>query len=379
MMTIAENCANSLMRHVATTSEAWLADRTSGPMPAGSVLVHAPSAAFQAPGGGEVQLVSTARHLEAIGVAVRPFVPWVDRIEDARVLHLFGIAPEGYALAKLAKARGIPVCLSTICWYEPRAIWALGDGIVRKSLDISKWCVRRLAPRLPSWKGSFLRSVDRLLPNSNAEAEQLRRLFDVDPSKVRVVPNGVEPRKWAVGPELFRERFGAGEFALFVGRVEPRKNLLNCIRGAIRAGVRLVVVGAAPPGHEDYERTCRRIGGGQVTWVGHLAHDDPLLESAYESAGVLALPSWFETPGLVALEAGRSGCPLLLTPHGCTREYFGELARYADPGSPRSIGEGLRAAIRGGREPSLSEFVKSRYLWPATALATAEVYHELDR
>jgi hypothetical protein len=49
----------------------------------GSVLLHAPTAAFQAPGGGENQLIRTAWHLEALGVPTRPFSPWLDRLEAA--------------------------------------------------------------------------------------------------------------------------------------------------------------------------------------------------------------------------------------------------------------------------------------------------------
>ena len=360
------------------SAEDWLAERTAGLMPEGAVLVHAPTSAFQAPGGGEVQLVATARHLEARGLAIRPFVPWVDRIEKARVLHLFGIAPEGLALAKVAKARGVPVCLSTICWYEPRAIWALANGFPRRGLDLAKWAVRSLAPGLPSWKRTLLHLADRLLPNSRAEAERLRRLFGVEAARLRVVPNGVDAQFEDADPSLFRARFGGEEFALFVGRIEPRKNPLGLIRGARLAGVRLVLFGEAPPGFADYEQDCRRAGGDSVVWAGRVEHDDPLLSSAYAAAGALALPSWFETPGLAALEAGVSGCPLVLTPYGCTREYFGARARYVDPASPRSIARGLRAAMRGGRDPALSELVKSRYLWPEAARATAEVYDELD-
>ncbi len=82
-------------------------------------MLHAPSSAFQAPGGGETQLIQTARQVELLGRSVRPFVPWVDRLEEARLLHLFGMNREGLELARVAKSRRIPVVLSPICWFEP--------------------------------------------------------------------------------------------------------------------------------------------------------------------------------------------------------------------------------------------------------------------
>ena len=56
-----------------------------------------------------------------------------------------------------------------------------------------------------------------------------------------------------------------------------------------------------------------------------------LQRSAYAAAEALVLPSFLETPGLVALEAAAAGIPrLVITNAGCTKEYFGNLA-YPNP------------------------------------------------
>ncbi len=52
----------------------WVRAHAESDRGPGGVLLHAPSSAFQAPGGGENQLVQTARHLEARGVETRPFL-----------------------------------------------------------------------------------------------------------------------------------------------------------------------------------------------------------------------------------------------------------------------------------------------------------------
>ena len=109
----------------------WLIERARGEMATGSVVYHAPSTSFQSPGGGENQLIQTGRYLEARGVAVRPFSPWTDRIDRAGLLHLFGMSREGLQLARVARARGVPVVLSPICWIEPRAMAALATDPAR--------------------------------------------------------------------------------------------------------------------------------------------------------------------------------------------------------------------------------------------------------
>ena len=177
-----------------------------------------------------------------------------------------------------------------------------------------------------------------MLPNSQAEASQLSRLFGVRADRLHVIPNGVELRFAQADASIFRSRTGIFEpFVLYVGRVEPRKNVLGLTRAARALGLPLVVIGDTVPGHSRYGDQCRSEGGDLLRWLPRLEHADPLLASAYAAARVFALPSYFETPGLAALEAALTGCPLVITPHGCTREYFGELPHYARPGHPQEI------------------------------------------
>ncbi|QDV34215.1 glycosyltransferase [Tautonia plasticadhaerens] len=360
------------------TSFDWLSTRSSGPMDAGAVILHSPSHAFQAPGGGEVQLARTARHLEAVGVRVRPFNPWTDRLEEGRLLHLFGMSREGLELARVAGARAVPVVLSPICWFEPSALWGLAPSRVKGARDLGAWALRRAVPRLPGWRRELLGIADAVLPNSESEGEQLVRLFKLDRRKIRVVPNGVEPDVAEADPALFRQRVGAGGFVLYAGRIEPRKNVLGLVRGAKRGNLPLVVIGDPVPGCESYASRCKAEGGAGVTWVPRMDADDPALASAFRAARVFALPSWFETPGLAALEAALAGCAVVITPFGSTREYFGDRAFYARPGKVGEIAGALQTAWEAGRGGTeLAELVRRRYLWATVARRTAEVYDEI--
>ena len=361
-------------RGAAGSAREWLASRARSVPADGSILMHAPSSAFQAPGGGENQLVQTARHLEASGDAVRLFSPWCDRLEDFAILHLFGMSREGLELARIARKRGVPVALSPICWLEPRALYALARSRAVGLWHLAKWSLKGRFPRVGGWRDELIRQADLILPNSVAEAGQLARLFGASAEKVVVVPNGVDARFEQADPGLFRSIHGGGDFILYAGRIEPRKNVLGLIRAARRVGRPMRVIGNAPPGHEGYLAECRAAGGSSTRWHGGVDHDDPLLASAYAAARVFALPSWFETPGLAALEAGLAGTAVVLTPNGCTREYFRDGVEYARPDRIGEIASALEAAWDDGPRPGLRETIRSQYLWTTVAQRTAEAY-----
>ncbi|HEU5116341.1 MAG TPA: glycosyltransferase, partial [Isosphaeraceae bacterium] len=311
------------------------------------------------------------------GVPVRPFCSWTDSLASARLLHLFGMSREGLELARVARDRGIPVVLSPICWYEPRSMAALASSRWRAATDLAVYGARRAWPRIPGWRRSLLRLADRILPNSQAEACQLYQLFSVEARRVRVVPNGVDPRFLDADPELFRSRVGLDDFVLYTGRIEPRKNVLGLIRAVGRAGLPLVVIGDPVPGQGAYLRACEEAGWGVWTRVPRLSHDDPLLASAYASARVFSLVSWFETPGLSALEAAVAGSAVVMTPYGCTREYFADHVNYARPGNPDEIASAIERAWKTGGSERLRERILARYLWSHVSRMTLEVYDEL--
>src|SRR5262249_26084601 len=142
------------------------------------------------------------------------------------------------------------------------------------------------------------------------------------------------------------------------------KNTLGLIRAMGPLGLRLVVIGATAPGYRQYARQCRHAGRGFVTWLGRLDHQDPPLASAYAAARGFALPSWFETPGLAALEAALAGCPIVITPFGSTRDYFGDLVAYARPDRVAEIRRAIEKCWNDGPDLRLARLIATQYLWP---------------
>ena len=349
--------------------------------PTASVFLHAPAVAFQAPGGGENQLVQTGRHLEAHGVRVRLFSPWTDRLESARLLHLFGMSREGLELARLARSRGVPVVLSPICWYQPRAIAALEPNLAaegRRAVGVVPALDRA---GLPSWRRELLHLADVVLPNSRAEADQLVRLFGVPRDRIRVVPNGVLPSFGTASPDAVPRAVGAGPVRPLrrpdrAAEERPRPDP----RRSRRSGLPLVVIGDPAPGHEDYARECRRAGEGFVTWLG--------TARARRPAAGLGLRGG---PGLRAAELvrdarpGRAGGrpgglrrrdhPLRLDPRIFRRPRGVRPARSARGDPPRD----LRTCWDRGPDPRLAPRVATHYLWPNVAQITAEVYDQVAR
>jgi glycosyltransferase involved in cell wall biosynthesis len=332
---------------------------------------------MEAPGGGEIQMLSLARALPKAAVRARIWRPWEDNLAGADCLHLFGSRPEHLEIIAAARRAKLRVALSTITWYGLEQCWREPRSLVRRLASCARFMARTVCPRLPSWRRRLYESVDLLMPNSNAEARQLMHYFGVPPGKIHVVPNGADLRFARCDPQPFVQRFGLRDFVLCAGRIEPRKNQLGFLQAMRGSDAAIVILGNVVPGHERYLAECRRAAGQRVTFIDRLEHGDPLLASAYGACGCLALSSWYETPGLVALEAGMSGIPLVLPNAGCAAEYFGPLASYVDPGDAAGIRRAVLAALARGRSPELAEHVRGNFSWSAAAEITGEAYAKI--
>lgn len=322
-------------------------------------------------------MLATTRALQAIGVDAHLWRPWEERLAEADCLHLFGSLPEHLPLVEAAKRQNVPVVLSTISWFSLTSYWLEPGPMTKRLAACGRYLARAAYPRLPSWRRKLYHAVDLLLPNSQAEAWQLIRHFDVPTMKIHVVPNGAEERFAQVDPEPFAQLVGERGFVLCPGRIEPRKNQLGVLRALRGTGLPIIILGELVPGYESYLGQCRQAADDNVHFLGRIDHDDPLLASAYAACGCLVLASWYETPGLVALEAGMSGVPLVLPEGGATQEYFGPFATYVAPNDHRAIRRAVLAALIRGRNPALADHVRHNFSWPIAAHATAEGYQRV--
>jgi D-inositol-3-phosphate glycosyltransferase len=170
---------------------------------------------------------------------------------------------------------------------------------------------------------------DVILANSVEEVGQLEALYGADPSRIEVVPPGVEHAFFSPGDRAgARHALGLGDHPvlLFVGRIQPLKGLPVAV-GALaelhRPDAELVVVGG--PSGADGERELREVleladhlgVRHQIRFVPPQPHH--LLSTYYRAADVVLVPSRSESFGLVALEAAACGVPVVAAAVGGLR------------------------------------------------------------
>lgn len=319
------------------------------------VLFNTYPVAFDCPGGGEIQLLKSKEALERAGVEVLLFDPWRPQFDAADVVHFFSVIGGSACFCDHVKRRGLPLLLSPVLWLTPENRGTMPLGEI----------------------GALLHGADLVLPNSHAEAGQLAEEFHLDPCRLAVTPNGIDPIFASpADPEIFRRHFGIdGPFVLNVANVEPRKNQRVLAEAARELGIDLVVLGRVRD--RDYLAACAVAGGPRWKYLGPVAHEGTLLRSAYQACAVFALPSLLETPGLAALEAAAAGARVVVTAIGSPREYFADLAIYVHPADPVDVTRGLAQALAAGPADSrLRQRVIDHFTWDRAAAQLRDAYEK---
>lgn len=339
-----------------------------------------------------MQIQRTAAALRRGGIKIELTSDSNCDLSEYDLVHLFHLDRlwENIEHARRARAAGRPIVLSTIYWPGDEFDRAGRRGVqgwlarqvgsgVYQNLRLLQRCLlyaweRRRWPRSSSLLLSFRRAVAELLastavllPNSRAEQQQIESRFHVARPAV-VVPNAADTTVFGSPSADASPRAGV----LCVGRIEPRKNqraLIEALRGS---GVPLTLVGPVGRYNRRYGRRCRAAADSTVNFVGPQTPAE--LRRLYQAAAVHVNVSWYETPGLASLEAALCGCAVVVTPGGCTREYFGDEATYAQPNDPATIRTAVEQALARGPAAGLAERVAREYTWDRAAQQTLAAY-----
>ncbi len=178
------------------------------------------------------------------------------------------------------------------------------------------------------------------------------------------------------------------DFLLFVGTVEPRKNLLMLVRafedvaGATGLRPQLVIAGKKGWLSEDLYAYVNKLDvRDRVCWAGYLSDED--LRALYSSCRVFLYPSLYEGFGLPPLEAMACGAPVITSDVSAIVETVGKAARLVSPGNSTEWAQNIVDVISNEDERKrLSEAglrCASEFTWERAAHLTREVYTEALR
>lgn len=225
-----------------------------------------------------------------------------------------------------------------------------------------------------------LRRADLVLADSHATAADLVRQLHVAPERVTVVYPGVAPRFQplpASSMESVRQRLGLpAEFLLFVGTLEPRKNLVRLLEAfsQISTPIRLVLAGRKGWLYAEIFATVERLRlNDRVYFLDFV--DDADLPSLYNLARVFVYPSLYEGFGLPVVEALACGTPVVTSAVASLPEVAGNAAILIDPLDSAAIAAGIQQALMdAGRLRVLGPIQARNFTWEQSARTLLECY-----
>jgi glycosyltransferase involved in cell wall biosynthesis len=224
---------------------------------------------------------------------------------------------------------------------------------------------------------------------SRSTASDITRLYGVPSEKVAVIPYGLDaiftPENARALEPMVRVRYSLPErFLLFVGTLEPRKNLPRLLEAYALARHRaqlppLVLAGAPGWQHERISAQARRLGIREcLVFAGYIPREH--LPGVYAAATALLYPSLYEGFGLPPLEAMGCGTPVLASSTSAMPEVVDDGGILADPHNAQAIAEGI---LRITQDETLRQQLVERGLerarqfrWEAAAQNTLRVIED---
>jgi glycosyltransferase involved in cell wall biosynthesis len=249
----------------------------------------------------------------------------------------------------------------------------MGLEVLRDSHPIAKRIyTRRLIPRVA-------RNARLIVANSEYSKWEVVRHLGIPEERIHVTPLAASPHFKPVSSSH------AAPYFLFVGNVEPRKNLERLIEAFAQVPSKdheLLIVGNKWYRAADVENKARAVGlNGRVKFRGYVAKEE--LPALYSGATAFVYPSLLEGFGLPVVEAMACGTPVITSNNSALREVAGNAAVLIDPLSVRELTEAMTRLVEdaGERREFSRRGLKraAEFSWKRTAELTLDAYRQALR
>lgn len=237
------------------------------------------------------------------------------------------------------------------------------------------------------WGRYSIKKAKKIITISNSSKNDIIKTYGVKANKIAVIYPGI--RKISVNERVLNmnelnKKFGIeGDYILFVGTLQPRKNISKLIEAFSKLkkqNLKLVIVGKKGWLYEDILNAPAKFGISEKVKFLDFVNDEDL-PSLYKNALCFVLPSLYEGFGLPVLEAMQYGCPVLTSNVSSLPEAGGDGAIYFDPQNADDIAQKIEEVI--SNKNLREEMVKKGYnqvkkfSWKKTAKETLKVLEEV--
>ncbi len=248
--------------------------------------------------------------------------------------------------------------------------------------------------QLKHWTKYSALKAKRIFTISQSSKNDIIKYYNVVPKNVDVTFLGINENKHTITTTMkeIEQKFGiSGKYILFVGTLQPRKNIVKLIEAfslvkknkeaeRVIDNVNMVIVGKKGWKYEEILEAPSVYGVKECVSFLEFVDDDELT-TLYKNALCFILPSLYEGFGLPILEAMRNDCPVITSNISSLPEAGGDAALYVDPNSSEDIAKTLTRVISDEKlRKSMIEKGKTqvkKFSWNKTASETLEGLEEV--
>jgi glycogen synthase len=239
---------------------------------------------------------------------------------------------------------------------------------------------------LSSWiEKTAVETADRVIAVSARMREDILGHFQVDPAKVVVIHNGIDPERFqrTERRDVLARRGVREPYVLFVGRITDQKGIFHLLDAVpkLPPGVQVVLCASAPDTPEIEARLRRAVAElPNVLWIAEMVPLDEVIQ-LYSHAAVFVCPSVYEPFGIINLEAMACRTPVVASAVGGILEVVedGRTGLLVPPARPDDLAAAIRRVLD---DPGLARAfgeagrrrVEERFSWTSVAERTEQVY-----